>query len=76
MFVHDRGDAGQFARRKPVVPFELDGLQPEFRTSGLALNVDVRRFVFVAREKEKSVWPGPKNCRRHVPTIVPSSAAI
>jgi hypothetical protein len=38
--------------------------------------VDVRRFVLVAREKEKSVRPGPKSSWRHAPTIVPSSAAI
>jgi hypothetical protein len=61
MFVHLRRDAGQFARRKPVVPFELDGIQPELRTLGLPLNVDVWRFVLVAREKEESVRPCPKN---------------
>jgi len=76
MFIHNRRDTDQFARRKPVVPFELDGRQPEFRTLGLPLNVDVRRFVLVAREKEKSVRPGPKSSWRHAPTIVPSSAAI
>jgi hypothetical protein len=38
--------------------------------------MDVGRFMFVAREKEKPIRSGPKSSRRHVPRIVPSSARI
>jgi hypothetical protein len=36
--------------------------------------MDVGRFMFIAREKEEPIRPGPQNGRRHVLGIVPSSA--
>ena len=74
MFVDNPSDPNQFARAEAVVAFDVDQLQPELRPLRLSLNMDVGRFMLVAREKEEPIRPGPQNGRRHVPRIVPSSA--
>ena len=57
MFVHNRRDTGQFARRKTVVPFELNGLQPEFGALGFPLNVNVRRSCLSLENKKNLYGP-------------------
>jgi hypothetical protein len=74
MFFDNPSDPDQFARAEAVVTFDFDQLQPELRPPRFSLNMDVGRFMFIAREKEEPIRPGPQNGRRHVLGIVPSSA--
>ena len=59
MFFDNPSDANQFARAEAVATFDFDQLQPELRPLRLSLNMDVGRFMLVAREKEEAIRPGP-----------------
>lgn len=70
---HKPLDPDDFAWSEAVTPLQADGIKPEFRFAVFTLDMDVCRFVSVARVEKESV--GPASVYGRHPFIVRSQAA-
>ena len=65
MLPHETFDSIQFVRCESVVVLLPHWRQPEFGRLGFTLDVDVRRFIAIARKEEEPIWALPQDCRAH-----------
>ena len=67
MLPHKTFDSSQFVRREPLVVRLAHRRQPELRRLSLPDDVNVWRFISIARKEKEPIRALPQDCRTHPP---------
>jgi hypothetical protein len=66
MLANEAGDPAKLCPIESSAASEPHGVEPELGNALVPLDVDMRRFVTIARIEEEPVWPNPESSRHRL----------